>query len=101
MWRNNVTREGLLVAKDKNSKMESLAREILLLSRNTLLVNMRFLDIALSQFKLMANNEFDYMVDGKNLFFNPYHVLITYSVEKEIPVRDYLHMVLHCIYRHM
>ena len=83
------------------TKIESLAHEILLLSRDTLLVNMRFLDAALNQFDYMVCNEFDYMTDGKYLFYNPNHVLKTYSAERENAVRDYLHMVLHCIFRHM
>ncbi len=83
------------------TKIDSLAQEILLLSRNTLLVNMRFLDAALSQFEYVADDEFDYMTDGKHLFYNANHVLLTYSAEREIPVRDYLHMVLHCVFRHM
>ena len=39
---------------EKEQKLDQLAREVLYLSRNTLLVNLRFLDAALSQFTWKA-----------------------------------------------
>ena len=78
-----------------------LARDVLILSRNTLLVNLRFLDMALSQFELFPVNTSTLMTDGRYIVFNPRHVLENYKNGKEIPVRDYLHMVMHCIFRHM
>ena len=39
------------------NKSEKLALEVLLLSRNTLLVNLRFLDAALSQFEMKPIKE--------------------------------------------
>lgn len=80
---------------------EKLAREILILSRNTLLVNLRFLDMALSQFEYYAIKELTLLTDGRRILFNPMHVLRCYKTQKEIPVRDYLHMVMHCVFRHM
>ena len=85
----------------KKDKLNKLAREVLILSRNTLLVNLRFLDMALSQFDFFPIQDSTLLTDGKTIFYNPRHVLESYKTEKEIPVRDYLHMVLHCIFRHM
>lgn len=85
----------------RQEKEETLAREILLLSRNTLLVKLRFLDMALSQFELIPTGESTILTDGKRIFFNPRHVLENYKLAKEIPVRDYLHIVMHCVFRHM
>lgn len=86
---------------EKQRKQDQLAREILTLSRNTLLVNLRFLDAALSQFQWEPIETGSVMTDGKYIFYNPNHVLSCYQCAKEIPVRDYLHMVLHCVFRHM
>lgn len=81
-------------------QMVSLAQDVLTLARNTLLVNLRFLDLALSQFRYK-----DYpstlSTDGNILFFDPYYVLSAYKVDKAQSVRDYLHMVLHCVFRHL
>lgn len=85
----------------RQEREEALAREILLLSRNTLLVNLRFLDMALSQFELVPVEEHTLVTDGRHIFFRPWHVLQSYRQGKEIPVRDYLHMVMHCVFRHM
>lgn len=84
-----------------NDKFDKLSREVLLLSRNTLLVNLRFLDSALSQFEYVSQDEFTLLTDGKHLFYNPRHVLKAYRTEKEAVTRDYLHIVLHCVFRHM
>ncbi len=87
---------------DRTNKINKLSRNILILSRNTLLVNLRFLDAALGQFQYMPF--FDRPVigtDGLNLFYNPLTVLSLYQTGKEDAARSYLHMVLHCIFRHM
>ena len=86
---------------DINEKLGSIARDILTLSRNTLLVNLRFLDAALSQFELFPIEESTLLTDGKHILYNPKHVLESYKTAKEIPVRDYLHVVMHCVFRHM
>ena len=82
-------------------KRDKLAKDVLLLSRNTLLVNLRFLDAALSQFELVPIKESTLLTDGAHILYNPSHVLKSYRAGREIPVRDYLHMVMHCVFRHM
>ena len=79
---------------------DSLAREVLLLSRNTLFVNLRFLDAALSQF-IFTPAPLPFATDGKRLYYDARHVLLRYKEEKEQAVRDYLHLVMHCVFRHM
>ena len=86
---------------EKAEKMNILARDVLILSRNTLLVNLRFLDAALSQFEFFPIEESTLLTDGKHILYNPRHILENYKAAKEIPVRDYLHMVMHCVFRHM
>lgn len=86
---------------NKQEKSTELAKEILVLSRNTLLVNLRFLDMALSRLELFPIDSSTLLTDGRYILFNPIHILQNYKLAKEIPVRDYLHMVMHCIFRHM
>ena len=86
---------------DKQEKLHQLARDVLNLSRNTLLVNLRFLDSALSQFELFPIESDTLLTDGKYILYNPTHILQCYKAGKEFPVRDYLHMVMHCVFRHM
>ncbi len=93
-----------------SKETQELAREVLLLSRNTLLVNLRFLDAALNEFELESGPlempDGSYAVipigtDGKKLYYEPRQVLQRYYAEKERVVRDYLHLVMHCVFRHM
>jgi len=86
---------------ERTEKLNNLALEVLRLSRNTLLVNLRFLDSALSRFEYIPTDESTLLTDGEHLLYNPEHVLKRYKHEKERPVRDYLHIVFHCVYRHM
>lgn len=84
---------------EQEQRLDQLAQDVLRLSRNTLLVNLRFLDAALSQFtyhpapNLLAT-------DGQRIYYDARGLLQGYRREKERPVRDYLHMVLHCVFRH-
>ena len=86
---------------EKTEKLNQLAKDVLHLSRNTLLVNLRFLDMALSQFTYREIEDNTLLTDGKYLLYDPKHILRCYKSAKEIPVRDYLHMVMHCVFRHM
>ena len=84
-------------------KRNKLASDVLRLSRNTLLVNLRFLDAALNQLEPLEVEMDDFTVatDGEVLAYNPSFVLRKYKEERETVVRAYLHMVLHGVFRHM
>ena len=81
---------------------EDLAYEILELSRRTLLLNLRYLDRALVRF-IPADSSLTATIatNGQYLYFNPAHILRCYKTGKEIPPRDYLHVMLHCLFRHL
>ena len=82
-------------------KRNKLAADVLRLSRNTLLVNLRFLDMALSRLQPVATDLTTMCTDGQYLAYDPSFILRRYKQEKEVPVRDYLHVVFHCVFRHM
>ena len=83
------------------SKRNKLALDVLRLSRNTLLVNLRFLDAALNQLEPLAVEGLTLATDGEALAYDPAHVLRLYRDEREAVTRAYLHMVLHGVFRHM
>ena len=74
---------------EKQKNAEQIAGEILHLSRNMLLVNLRFLDAALNQLELRPVTASSLLTDGKRLCYRPEWVLRTFQTAKEIPVRDY------------
>ncbi len=89
------------MAEQELTKAQRLAEEVLRLSRNTLLVYLRFLDMALSRLELKSCDRSTLLTDGQYLLYHAPHVLKSFQYQKEIPVRDYLHVVMHCVYRHM
>ena len=86
---------------EKQKKMAALAEEILTNARNTLLVSLRFLDVALSQFIRAPVSEGTICTNGQYLFYDPLFILRAFQEEPAVTTRNYLHIVLHCIFRHM
>ena len=85
----------------QDNRIIKVARDVMLLSRNSLLVNMRFLDLAISKLELVPIDGVTYMTDGVHLGFGPRHVLSRFKKEREQVSRDYLHVMLHCVFSHM
>ena len=83
-----------------SEKRSRLARDVLRLSRNRLLVSLRFLDAALSRLTWLETEAIPFGTDGKLLAYDPRHILLGYKAERTLPVRNYLHSVLHCVFRH-
>jgi hypothetical protein len=82
-------------------KIATLAIDILNLSRNTLVINFRFMDKAISMFKYQSIDSLNGMaVDGRNIYYDPLYLLKKFSKDKKRLTRQYLHMVLHCVYKH-
>ena len=84
-----------------NYKINKAARDVLRLSRNTLIVNLRFLDTAISRLYPVPVDNLTYATDGIHLGYGPKHILLRFKREAEQPARDYLHVVLHCVFSHM
>jgi hypothetical protein len=78
-----------------------LARDALILARDTLMLNLRFMEAALTKLELIADETVaDYMTDGLLLIFRPAHVIDSWRQSSESLARDILHIVLHCLFRH-
>ena len=86
---------------EKTEKINALAADVLNLSRNTLVINLRFMDKAISMLGYESIPGMKAIaVDGKTIFYDPVIVLKKFSKEKKQLTRQYLHMVLHCVYQH-
>lgn len=82
-------------------KTEALAAEVLALSRNTLLVRLRFLGAALGRLAAETKRLPDGLeTDGRVLYYDPGALLRAYQAGRGVPARDLLHCVLHCVLRH-
>lgn len=86
---------------ENNNLINKAARDILTLARSLLIVRLRFLDIAIGRLELIPADGKTLSTDGVRIIYGPKHVVRSYKSENERPARDYLHMVLHCIFSHM
>lgn len=86
---------------EKQEQISALARDIIRLSHDGILMNMRFLDMALSKLKLKERPGMGvFAYDGVTLYYDPALLLIKYRKEAHFVVRLYLHVLLHCIFYH-
>ena len=78
-----------------------IASQILVLTRNGLFVSLRFLDLALCQFEYLSTDKMKGIsTTGQHIVYNSQYVIERYMRDRQSLSRDYLHMVLHCIFRH-
>ena len=82
-----------------NEEVIRLANDVLDISRNRLLVNLRYMNAALSLHK-RAIYDGTLSSDGDRILFSPEHVLRIYRDSREEITREYLHIILHCIFMH-
>lgn len=86
---------------NKQQKMAGLAKEILHLSRDNIIMNMRFLDVALSRLEPVSRQGLQGMaMDGRKLWYDDAFVLRRYKDEPAYVNRCYLHSLLHLIFYH-
>ena len=86
---------------DKDILIKQAAHDVLSLARSILMVRLRFMDIALNRLEILPEDNATLSTDGTRLIYGPEHILRLYKSERERPVRDHLHVILHCIYSHM
>ena len=91
----------LSVSPEEYARAAQIAKDVLALSQNALLIRLRFLDSALNLLKTAVHNEIAFATDGGCLYFEPFSLLKTYKDEPEAMTRNYLHVLLHCLLRHM
>lgn len=89
--------------RDKQQKeaIERLSAKIMKLSRDGILMQLRFLDVAVSSLECVCRwDTGGVCCDGKHLYYDPVYVLRTYQEEPNRISRLYLHILLHCIFYH-
>lgn len=83
-------------------KLRSLGVSILCAARDELYFSMRFLDVALSSFVYrMDISVSPFGTDGAVMYFHPQYLGGLLRQNRILVNRGYLHMVFHCIFRHM
>lgn len=86
---------------ETHQRLIQIGNAILNASRNELYLSLRFLDIALSSLNYEMNLSSLYVgTDGEKVLFNPRYLIERYQCDPVLVNRLYLHMLLHCIFRH-
>ncbi len=85
-----------------HQELIQIGTRILSLCRSELYLSMRYLDLALSALSYDLNLQTRTIAtDGVHLFYNPNYLIHSYEDDPVSVNRMYLHMILHCIFRHM
>ena len=78
-----------------------LAHKVMDYARDTILVNMRFLDTAMSAVTLRERQGLSGIAcDGKSIYYDPVYLLRKYKQEPAYVVRCLLHILFHMIFYH-
>lgn len=87
---------------EAEEKLAQIGNQILSASRAELYLGMRFLDVALSSFVYQMDAGISpFGTDGAAIYFHPRQLGGLYKQNRVLVNRGYLHMVYHCIFRHM
>ncbi len=82
-------------------KARPLAEKAVGFARDSILVNMRFLDVAMSALvPTPREGLMGVACDGRKLFYDPVFLLKKYTEEPAYVVRMYLHVLFHMIFSH-
>lgn len=81
-------------------RADALARQVLQYSRNSLFLNLRFMDSAVSRLTPVPCPVIGIGTDTRHLFFDSVSVLQMFAESSQHITRIYLHTVLHCVFQH-
>lgn len=82
-------------------KVKKLAAHIMQLACDSIVVNMRFFDVAVAALvKEQRLGLSGASTDGEKLYYDPVWLLKHYEKEPAFAVRLYLHILLHCVFFH-
>ena len=84
---------------NRESRMEAVARDVFSQVRTSIVMKMRFLDMAVFRLKPYPT-ELKFATDGNYLYYHPLWLLKRYQEESNCVTRDYMHVLIHCIFRH-
>ena len=85
------------------NRAAKLGQDIIEECRVQLMLKFRFLDLALWRMPAEAvhiQGRYYLATDGKTVLYEPYALLARFEESFDEVVRDYLHLIMHCVFRH-
>ena len=98
-----VERETMDVKMQRRLQEDALGKDIIDECRTQLMMKFRFLDLALWRMDLepmRVGARYPLATDAKRVLYDPPREIGRFNESFEETVRDYLHLVMHCIFRH-
>ena len=90
-----------MYSKEQQQNQSRLAARILELARDSILIHLRFLDVALSRLRPVERPGFlSAAADAAALYYDPRFLLLQCREEPNFGTRLYLHALPHCIFYH-
>lgn len=90
------------MAYEIEARFEQIGTQILEGARNALYMNMRYLDVALSGLAYEMTTDIERIgTDGFRLIYEPHYLADLYRKNPMLVNRAYLHIVMHCVFRHL
>lgn len=87
----------------RRAEEDALAADIIDECRTQLMLKFRFLDLALWRMDLepyRGGAMYALMTDGHKLMYDPVREIGRFQQSYDETIRDYLHMIMHCVFRH-
>lgn len=91
------------LAQKRRHDEDRLAEDIIEEARVQLMLKFRFLDRALWRMSLASQRTgmaYPMGTDGRKIYYDPQRIIARFRQSFDELVRDYLHMITHCIFRH-
>ncbi|MCM1268066.1 MAG: VWA-like domain-containing protein [Bacteroidales bacterium] len=86
---------------DTKQQIRQIAGQIMALAHDGLLMNLRFLDVALAKLSVVCREETGaHLFDGAALYYDPALLLRQYQNARGYGARLLLHTLLHCVFSH-
>ena len=85
---------------ERDKQAEELSREIIGLARNSILVNLRFMDRAVGNVRIVPDMNYGFAGSGSHIFYSPWTLILTYKEDQNLVARNLLHCILHNVFRH-
>lgn len=88
--------------KDKEAAVKLVSEKIIQTAYRTLLLEMRYIDVALAKLKAKPSLRVEYIgTNGSTLFYNELEVVKRYQKIPNRVTHDILHCLLHCVFKHL
>lgn len=95
----NLTNMGNNSNAARQEKINSLAEEALRISKGRILANMRYLDSVIYGLAPVRSS-YGPAADGRYIYYEPVDILKRWKTGITTLSRDYMHLILHCLFRH-